>query len=137
MREHLSRSAGPIASAAIVGLFLLWGSAAGSAPPMADVALATASQSPCAATALCATDPAPEAGDQATAEQRIIDGYVTKQLGCTPDLPPSPQSVTWDPPGFTPNVGGTGNINDADARLGGHFTADYVNGRWHVAYLYC
>src|ERR1700722_5363839 len=39
-------------------------------------------------------------GDQATAEQRIIDGYVAKQHGCTPDLAPNPQGVTWDAPGF-------------------------------------
>ncbi|MCV7076887.1 integrase [Mycobacterium szulgai] len=133
----MSRSAGPIASAAIVGVVLWWGNAAGSASPMTDVELVAASQSPCAATSLCAADPAPDAGDQATAEQRIIEGYVKKQIGCTPDLPANPQSVTWDPPGFTPNVGGSGNIIDADPRLGGHFTADYVNGHWHLAYLYC
>jgi len=91
----------------------------------------------CGANALCPNDPPPDAGDQPTAEQRVIDGYVTKQVGCTPDLPPNPQSVTWDPPGFTPNVGGSGNVNDADPRLGGHFAADYVNGRWHIDYQYC
>jgi hypothetical protein len=107
------------------------------ARPMSDVMLVNASQQVCVANALCPSDPPPDAGDQATAEQRVIDGYVTKQAGCTPDLPPNPQSVTWDPPGFTPSVGGSGNINDADPRLGGHYVADYVNGRWHIDYQYC
>jgi hypothetical protein len=76
-------------------------------------------------------------GDQATAEQRIIDGYVAKQHGCTPDLAPNPQGVTWDAPGFAPNVGGTGSVRDADPRLGGQFRADWVDGRWHIVYPYC
>jgi hypothetical protein len=81
--------------------------------------------------------PAPDLGDQTTAEQRIVDGYVAKQRGCTPDLTPNPQGVTWDPPGFTPNVGGTGMVRDADPRLGGQFRADWVNGRWNIVYPYC
>jgi hypothetical protein len=76
-------------------------------------------------------------GDQTTAEQRIVDGYVAKQRGCTPDLAPNPQGVNWDPPGFTPNVGGTGTVRDADPRLGGQFRADWVNGRWNIVYPYC
>jgi len=107
------------------------------ARPVNEVALVTASETACGANALCRTDPPPDAGDQTTAEQRVIDGYVTKQAGCTPDLPANPQSVTWDPPGFAPNAGGSGNVNDADPRLGGHFVADYVNGRWHIDYQYC
>lgn len=137
MREYLRRSIRPIASAAAVGLFVLCGSGVVSAPPIDSLAFATTNQRPCGATPLCAADPAPDAGDQASAEQQVIDGYVKKQVGCTPDLAPSPRSITWDPPGFTPNVGGSGNINDADPRLGGHFAADYVNGHWHVAYMYC
>jgi hypothetical protein len=91
----------------------------------------------CGANALCPDDPAPDGGDQATAEQKNIDGYMKKQINCTPDLPPNPQSATWDPPGFAPYVGGTGVINDANPRLGGKYRADYVNGRWHIEYLYC
>lgn len=105
MREHISRSFGPIVSAAMVGLFVVWGSGAVSAPPINSLAFAAVNQRPCGATPLCAADPAPDPGDQATAEQRIIDGYVKKQVSCTPDLAPNPQSVTWDPPGFRPNVG--------------------------------
>jgi hypothetical protein len=105
--------------------------------PVTDVALVTASENLCAASSLCPADPPPDGGDQSTAERRIIDGYVAKQAGCTPDLPANPQSVNWDSPGFTPNTGGSGNINDADPALGGHFVADYVNGRWHIDYQYC
>ena len=103
----------------------------------ANVALADARQNVCGTTALCSADPASDGGDQATAEQKIIDGYVKKQINCTPNLPPNPQSVTWDPPGFAPNVGGTGVIHDANPQLGGHYRADYVNGRWHIEYPYC
>jgi hypothetical protein len=102
-----------------------------------DVALVNARQTVCGTTALCPTDPAPDGGDQATAEQRIIDGYVKKQINCTPNLPPNPQSVTWDPPGFAPYVGGTGVVHDANPQLGGQYRADYVNGRWHIEYPYC
>jgi streptogramin lyase len=78
-----------------------------------------------------------DSGGQTTAEQSIVDGYVAKQRGCTPDLAPSPQGVIWDSPGFTPNVGGTGKVTDADPRLGGQFRADWVDGRWHIVYPYC
>lgn len=67
----------------------------------------------------------------------MIDGYIKKQVNCTPDLPPNPQSVTWDPPGFAPYAGGSGVIHDANPQLGGQYRADYVNGRWHIEYLYC
>jgi hypothetical protein len=102
--------------------------------PANSVALVDA---PCGPNTLCRTDTPPDLGDQATAEQKIIDGYKAKQVNCTPNLPPNPQSITWDPPGFAPNVGGTGTIRDADPRLGGQYRADYVNGRWHIEYLYC
>jgi hypothetical protein len=104
---------------------------------MDHAGLANATERVCGANALCPNTTPPDLGDQTSAEQRVIDGYITKQAGCTPDLTPNPQSVTWDPPGFTPDVGGTGNVNDADPRLGGHFAADYVNGRWHIDYQYC
>ena len=101
------------------------------------VALVDARQNACSTTTLCPINPAPDAGDQTTAEQKIIDGYVKKQINCTPDLPPNPQSVTWDPPGFAPFVGGTGVVHDANPQLGGQYRADYVDGRWHIEYPYC
>jgi hypothetical protein len=139
VRERISGSIRALVPAAVSGLVtaVLIGGAVAPVPRSPAVALITASESICGARYLCPADPAPDGGDQATAEQRIVDGYVTKQSSCTPNLPPSPQSVDWDPPGFAPYVGGSGVINDSDPRLGGHFTADYVNGRWHVAYLYC
>jgi hypothetical protein len=105
--------------------------------PVNGVALTGAWQSGCGPNTLCRNDPPPDGGDQTTAEQKIIDGYKAKQINCTPGLPPNPQSITWDPPGFAPYVGGTGTIRDADPRLGGQYRADYVNGRWHIEYLYC
>jgi len=131
MRHRVSRTAGTAAAAGLVVSALLEFAA-----PV-NVVLVNARQSMCGANALCLDDPAPDGGDQATAEQKIIDGYVNKQINCTPDLPPNPQSVTWDPPGFAPNVGGTGVIHDANPQLGGQYRADYVNGRWHIEYLYC
>lgn len=40
--------------------------------------LVTARQSLCGGHALCPADPPPDGGDQATAEEKIIDGYVNK-----------------------------------------------------------
>jgi hypothetical protein len=128
----MSKHIGAAASAALVVASLLTSGAR-----VGNVTLVNARQTLCGTTALCATDPAPDGGDQATAEQKIIDGYVKKQINCTPDLPPNPQSLTWDPPGFAPYVGGTGVINDANPQLGGQYRADYVNGRWHIEYPYC
>ncbi len=126
------KHAGGAAAAGLVAAALLMsGAHAG------GVALVDARQNVCVTTALCPADPAPDAGDQATAEQKIKDGYVTKQMNCTPNLPPNPQSVTWDPPGFAPYVGGTGVVHDANPQLGGQYRADYVNGRWHIEYPYC
>lgn len=122
--------------AGIVAVAMLIGGAIASVP-VTDIALVTAHENFCGATNVCAADPAPDGGDQTTAERRVIDGYVTKQAGCTPDLAAHPQSVIWDAPGFTPNAGGSGNVKDADPSLGGHFVADYVNGRWHIDYQYC
>ena len=128
----MSKHIGAAAAAGLVVAALLT-----SAPQVNEVALVNARQTVCGTTALCPTDPAPDGGDQATAEQQIIDGYVKKQINCTPNLPPNPQSVTWDPPGFAPYVGGTGVIHDANPQLGGQYRADYVNGRWHIEYPYC
>ena len=127
----MSKYAGGVAAAALVVAVLLTSGAT------ANVALVDARQTACGTTALCPADPAPDGGDQATAEQKVKDGYVNKQMSCTPDLPPNPQSVTWDPPGFAPYVGGTGVVHDANPQLGGQYRADYVNGRWHIEYPYC
>lgn len=101
------------------------------------LALAAVGQRPCSANTLCANAPAADGGDQAAAERAIIDGYVKKQVGCTPTMPPHPVSIAWDPPGFTPGVGGSGLIHDANPALGGQYRADYVDGRWRIEYLYC
>jgi hypothetical protein len=127
MRKH----AGATAVAGLVVTTLL----ALGAP--AKVALADTRQNVCGTTAPCPADPAPDGGDQATAEQKIIDGYVQNQTNCSPLLPPNPQSVTWDPPGFASFVGGTGVVHDANPALGARYRADYVNGRWHIEYPYC
>jgi hypothetical protein len=119
------------AAAAAVSMLLAFG------VPVNDAALVTARQSLCGPNTLCPNDPPPDGGDQVSAEQKIIDGYKAKQINCTPNLPPNPQSITWDPPGFAPYVGGTGSIHDANPQLGGQYRADYVNGRWHIEYLYC
>ena len=89
----MCKHAGAVAAAGLVVTALLTLGA-----PVNDVALVDARQTVCGTTALCPAEPAPDGGDQATAEQKIKDGYVTKQLNCTPNLPPNPQSVTWDPP---------------------------------------
>ena len=128
---RIGRSVGTTAAAGLVATALLTLGAP------ANLVFANARQSLCGANALCPNDPAPDGGDQTTAEQKIVDGYIKKQINCTPDLPPNPQSVTWDPPGFTPYVGGSGAIHDANPQLGGQYRADYVNGRWHIEYLYC
>jgi hypothetical protein len=130
MRNRIGRSA-----AVAVGLVVT--AALTLNAPVSDVVLVDARQNMCGASALCPRDPPPDAGNQATAEQKIIDGYKQKQINCTPDLPPNPQSLTWDPPGFAPYVGGTGVIHDANPQLGGQYRADYVNGRWHIEYPYC
>ena len=128
---RIGRTAGATTLAGLVTAALL----ATGAP--VDPVLATARQSLCSDHALCPRDPPPDGGDQATAEQKIIDGYVNKQRNCTTDLPPNPTSVTWDPPGFAPYVGGSGVVHDANPQLGGQYRADYVNGRWHIEYPYC
>ncbi len=84
-RKRLSRTGTPVRIAALAGFVATAVLTCGSA--------ATVNAAP--------SDP----GDQTTAEQRIIDGYVAKQRGCTPDLAPNAQGVIWDSPGFTPNVG--------------------------------
>ena len=133
-------SGGAVAAGLVLTTLLMWSTMtplnrAGAVVPT------IARNSVCGAHALCPNDPAPpdpgDLGDQPTAEQRVIQGYIAKQKNCTPELTPSPQSVTWDPPGFTPNAGGSGNIKDVNPQLGGHFRADWVNGRWHIEYPYC
>jgi hypothetical protein len=121
MRTRPSRSAAPLRRAALAGF----------------VAAAVLTGGPAAGPVALANAAPAEPGDQTTAEQHIVDGYVAKQRGCTPDLPPNPQGVIWDSPGFSPNVGGTGTVTDADPRLGGQFRADWVDGRWHIVYPYC
>lgn len=128
---RIARSAGATSLAGLLTAALFT-----SAAPVEPM-LVTARQSLCGDHAVCPGDPPPDGGDQATAERKIIDGYVNKQQSCTPNLPPNPQSVTWDPPGFAPYVGGSGVVHDANPQLGGVYRADYVNGRWQIEYPYC
>lgn len=83
--------------------------------------------------------PPPPTPDQASAEWTVTDGYFLKQISCTPDMPGSPEAITWDPPGFIPGVGGAGMIHDANPQLGGHFSATWVPapGYWDVQYEFC
>ncbi|QLL06964.1 integrase [Mycobacterium vicinigordonae] len=122
--------------AAVVVVAVLLGGAI-AAIPMTDVSLTNRSENFCVVSYTCPTSPAADGGDQATAERRVIDGYLAKQAGCTPEATANPQSVSWEPPGFVPAVGGSGNVRDADASLGGHFAATYINGRWHIDYQDC
>lgn len=98
---------------------------------MAAVTLAA-----CAPAALADKDPYVPSQTQDSAEHTIADGYIAKQIDCTPDLPAEYQSITWDAPGFTPD-GGSGMITDADPQLGGQFSATWVGDQWSVEYLYC
>lgn len=84
--------------------------------------------------------PPPGGGDQASAEQAIKDGYVQKLAHCyaTRNAVANLQSITWDPPGFSPVTGGSGTIHDADPRLGGQFLATPIGGgRWDIQYQWC
>src|SRR5689334_11604293 len=72
-----------------------------------------------------------------SAEQTIINGYIAKQIACTPDMPPTFESITWDPPGFVPAAGGRGMITDQNPALGGQFAATWTGFEWSVDYLYC
>ena len=77
--------------------------------------------------------------DQDSAEWTVTDGYFLKQSDCTPDTPGDPLSITWDPLGFTPGMGGAGMMNDANPALGGHFSARWepAPGYWDVQYEFC
>lgn len=80
-----------------------------------------------------------ERGDQTSAEKAIRDGYIKKLANCdaTRDAVADAQSITWDPPGFSPDTGGPGTIRDANPDLGGHFIASYVDDHWDVQYEWC
>jgi hypothetical protein len=144
MRKRITGRARPVGAAALAGSVataaLICGAVATTPRSLVNsLIFVNATENTCT-NAPCPKQPAPpdpDSGDQTTAEQRIIDGYIAKQKGCTPDLTPNPRGVTWDSAGFTPNVGGTGTVNDADPRLGGEFRADWVDGRWHIEYPYC
>lgn len=131
MGHRLSRGVRAVAGPALAVAALL-----GFATP-APAAVADTRQNVCDTSAPCPLGPAPDGGDQGTAERQIMNGYVDNEKGCRPDVTPNPQSVTWDPPGFQSNTGGSGKITDADPRLGGQFRADWVNGHWHIEYPHC
>jgi hypothetical protein len=79
-------------------------------------------------------DPYTPVQTQDNAEFAIADGYIVKQMNCTPELSPVFESITWDPPGFSPG-GGTGMIHDADPALGGQFAAKWsaITGMWSTS----
>jgi hypothetical protein len=66
-------------------------------------------------------------GDQASAEQAVTAVYNEVQRRCTPSMPPSLQSISWD--SFNPAAGGAGTIHDARPQLGGPFQVTYWNER--------
>jgi hypothetical protein len=80
-------------------------------------------------------DPALGSGDQVSAEQSIINGYLSTQSGCGAAAPPAAGSIAWDPPGFVSNVGGSGVFNDPNAPLVDRFRAAYADGLWNVEFL--
>jgi hypothetical protein len=73
---------------------------------------------------------------QDSAEFAIADGYITKQMDCTPDMPPVFSGVTWSAPGFLPD-GGAGMIHDENPALGGPFVAKWAGNYWDVEYQFC
>lgn len=87
-------------------------------------------------TAVASADPYTPVQTQDSAEFAIADGYIAKQINCTPDLSPVFESITWNPPGFTPE-GGSGMIHDANPALGGPFSATWAGNYWDIEYQYC
>lgn len=81
-------------------------------------------------------DPYTPVQTQDNAEFAIADGYIIKQINCTPDLSPVFESITWDAPGWTPE-GGSGMIHDANPALGGQFAARWAGDYWDVEYQFC
>ncbi|WP_006243467.1 hypothetical protein [Mycolicibacterium tusciae] len=86
--------------------------------------------------AAAGADPYTPVQTQDNAEFAIADGYIVKQMNCTPELSPAFESLTWDLPGFTPE-GGTGMIHDANPGLGGPFAARWAGDYWDVEYQFC
>lgn len=92
-----------------------------------------------------------DAPTQASAESAVRSIYVDVQARCTPGLPPSLQSISWDFFSPTPvdgRIGGTGVIHDADPHLGGSFIAIWDTGappppearkvgQWDIALEFC
>jgi hypothetical protein len=101
--------------------------------------LCVAAISACALVAhasVAVADPYTPVQNQDNAEFAIADGYIAKQMDCTPDLSPVFGTITWDPPGFTAE-GGSGMIHDADPALGGQFAARWAGDYWDVEYQFC
>ncbi|MDT5013781.1 MAG: hypothetical protein QOH57_5398 [Mycobacterium sp.] len=91
-------------------------------------------------TSVTAVSPAPSsAGDQASAEAAIRQGYAEKLARCyaTRDSVAQIVGIRWNPPGFKENEGGSGHIDAAEEALGGEFTATFDGGRWNTVYHWC
>jgi hypothetical protein len=80
-------------------------------------------------------DPGLGIGDQVSAEQAIVDGYLNTQAGCGATAPLTPGSIAWDPPGFTSNIGGSGSFNDPNAPVVDRFRAAYGDDAWNIQFL--
>jgi hypothetical protein len=80
----------------------------------------------------CAAPAYADMPSQASAEAAVRSLYTQVQAGCTPTMPSSFQSITWDFFTSTPDgeghIGGTGRIRDANLSLGGPFVAMWDTG---------
>jgi hypothetical protein len=106
--------------------------------PIAALAhLAVAATLTCGVVAVApqaAGDPGLGTGDQVSAEQAIANGYLSMQSGCGTVAAPTPGSISWDPPGFTSNIGGSGAFNDPNAPVVDRFRAAYADNSWNIEF---
>jgi hypothetical protein len=108
---------------------VIYGSIRGSTPDQAKAAVDFAIKD------LCPAAPPLSAGrDRASAEQAIRDAWVQKMARCyaTRNLVANVQSITWDPPGFSEETGGSETIHDANPALQPRFLAMWTVGRWDI-----
>jgi hypothetical protein len=104
MRTRISGRAEPVGAAALAGFVataaLTYGAVATTPrSPINNLVLVHASENTCT-NALCpkqSAPPDPDSGDQTTAEQRIIDGYIPKQKGPSENLATGSQNMQVAP----------------------------------------
>ena|ERR1700737_1235292 len=111
------------------------------AKPSSGTSTPSTASTTVASTAPSSPPPGPSApaGDQASAEAAIKQGYVKKLAGCyaTRNAVADLVAIKWNPPGFKENEGGSGAIKDANPSLGGEFRATFADGRWKIVYNWC